>query len=159
MSLHKKASLPVETKRNFSKENPPPVRPEDDCVRGTTSVCRALAGGGLSGYGRRKDSAHVSIPCPNVTAGAPANPTEMREYVFCVSFRRRLVARIRGLFRLPRTTRQFSFETMDAYASFPLLFRSHSLNIIYYLQYNQRVPSCQVLKMGVAKCVDRVDGG
>ena len=73
---------------------------------------------------------------PLITGGSPACPYSKRDFLR-ISFRRRLVARIRGCSRLPCTIRQFSFGTDPAHklCAFPLLLRSHSLFYSIIMQY------------------------
>ncbi len=128
-----------------NRKNPPPIWTEDDFIRGTTSVCRFLTESGLCGYGRRSEL-EPTIPFALYNGGNPGQPYWKRRIDLRALFRRRLFARIRGAFRLPCTTRQLSGGSIRHGCADPLLLRSHSLYIIYYLQYSQRARRCQAAK-------------
>lgn len=135
-----------------NRKNPPPIWTEDDFIRGTTSVCRFLAENGLCGYGRRSEL-EPTIPFALCNGGNPGQPYWKRQIDLRVLFRRRLVARIRGVFRLPCTTRQLSGGSIWRGCADPLLLRSHSFYIIYYLQYSQRARRCQAASQKKNACV------
>ena len=84
-------------------------------IRGTTSVCRSLAGCGLCGCGRSENESGFVDTLPLITGGIPAHPYSSGPgRNRACPFRRRLFARIRGRSRLPCTNRQLSFGFVGA---------------------------------------------
>ncbi|HML68867.1 MAG TPA: hypothetical protein PKA81_10780 [Clostridia bacterium] len=82
-------------------------------IRGTTSVCRALAGRGLCGCGQSENGL-CRYPAFDNGRNPGTSLLKLPNKKLACPFRRRLFACIRGRSRLPCTNRQLSYGFVGA---------------------------------------------